>query len=130
MGYCMSQQETVFKIKRENHINALDAIKKLSGEETYGNRFSWVGDFSKTKTLSGALECWRWEPIQDEHYNIVDINFCGEKLGDDFTLFQAIAPYVESGSMIEMLGEDGAHWRWVFDGKTCKEQYAKLVWED
>ena len=40
----------------------------------------------------------------------------------------AIAPYVEAGSYIEMYGEDGDKWRYVFDGKTVKEVYPKVEW--
>lgn len=36
----------------------------------------------------------------------------------------------EPGSYIEMRGEDGALWRWVFDGKTCKEITAKITWDN
>ena len=75
------------------------------------------------------MASWRWEVEEDEDHNIISINFCGEKSGDDLILFDAIAPFVEPGSMIEMLGEDGAKWRWIFDGKTCEEKYAKIVWD-
>lgn len=61
--------------------------------------------------------------------DIVGVYLESEKLGDEFKFFQAIAPYVEVGSYIELQGEDGCRWRWVFDGNICVEQTAKIVWD-
>ena len=50
----------------------------------------------------------------DTDGNITELEFIGEKLGNDFEMFQSIAPYVQDGSYIWMIGEDGSQWRWVF----------------
>jgi hypothetical protein len=136
MGYCMSQQESTFSIKPLNVPGALAAIKALAGSETItdasGRHFSWVDtrEFLEAQTLPGAMKAWRWFlDSDDETDEIHDITFEGEKLGDDAVLFDAIAPFVEPGSYIEMLGEDGSLWRWVFDGKTCQEKSANISWD-
>jgi len=127
----MEQRNSEFFIKKENFDKALVAIKalanetkKMSGESSNGEHwFSWVDDyeFVEAKTLAEALTAWRWEPQLDEDGNINDIFFNGEKLGDDFVLFEEIAPFVKENSFIEMNGEDGTIWRWVFtDGICCK----------
>ena len=64
-----------------------------------------------------------------ENGNIFELNFAGEKLGDDEILFQAIAPFVKKDSYIEMQGECGLIWRWSFDGKTMKEKTANIMFE-
>lgn len=64
----------------------------------------------------------------DPDGNIMDIEFIGEKLYDDFSIFQAIAPYVKDGSYIEMMGEDGEQWRWVFQDGECQEIKATVSW--
>jgi len=143
MGYCMEQIDSDFMIKAENVKAALQAIKKLAGKETIkdgsGGHFSWVetSDFVKAKTLDKAMDAWRWEitgPEPEDPENdpaeFDAITFNGEKLGDDAILFNAIAPYVEKGSYIEMQGEDGSRWRWVFDGKKCKEVTAKISFDE
>src|SRR5690606_21320852 len=61
-----------------------------------------------------ALDAWRWVPEREATGDIVGLRFRGERLGDDRVLFEAIAPFVEPGSFIEMVGEDGAIWRWTF----------------
>jgi len=131
MGYCMTQEWAEFKINSKNHKDALKAIKALAGKETCGDHFSWVDTkcFLEAKTLLDALDTWRWEAETDNDGNIVGIQFTGEKIGDDMMLFKAIAPFVESGGCIEMRGEDGYMWRWLFDGGGFREQGAKIVWE-
>jgi hypothetical protein len=87
-------------------------------------------DFLKAETLSQAMDAWRWNATRNEETNAIeDIMFEGEKIGDEAALFGAIAPFVEPGSFIEMQGEDGTIWRWIFDGKTCEEKTATISWD-
>jgi hypothetical protein len=143
MGYYMKQRDAKFKMKAENLKDALAAIKKLadntsemSGGSSTGEKwFAWVGteEFLKAKTFAEAMEEWRWTVDQtddDLEWDVYDIFFNGEKLGDDLVLFEAIAPYVEKDSFIIMDGEDGEVWKWKFDGKTVKEYAGKTVFAD
>lgn len=144
MGYCMEQRDCNFKIKREHFKDALKAIKALvaqdnkksggsfKGGKTIEKFFAWTenDEILNAKTVMDALLAWRWEvEIDDDGIN--NISFTGEKLGDDIHLFEAIAPFVEVGSYIEMTGEDGGHWRWMFNGKTCIGiNSSKTDWRD
>jgi len=132
MGYQMTQEYTQFRIDNKNHKDTLRAIKALAGKETCGDHFSWVDThgFLEANTLAKAFDAWRWEVNIDEDCNIVGIQFCGQKLGDDAILFKTIAPFVKPGSYIEMRGEDGLMWRWLFEESGFREQGAKIVWED
>jgi hypothetical protein len=132
----MHIQEESFRIKRENFVGALSAIKGLAGQETIrdasGRHFSWVDTrkFMEATTLREALRAWRWDvDIESDDGDAVGIMFEGEKYGDDPKLFDALAPFVEAGSYIEMLGEDGGRWRWIFDGHTCIEKQATITWD-
>jgi len=136
MGYCMEQQGSNFTIKPSNVAGALASIKALAGKETItdssGRHFSWVetNEFLDAETLTQAMNAWRWRlDRDDETQEIRDISFEGEKIGDEAVLFGAIAPFVEPGSYIEMHGEDGAIWRWIFDGKTCEEKAATVSFD-
>jgi hypothetical protein len=126
MGYCITQQCSDFFLKKENQEAAFRAAVSLAKKH-----YSWVGaDWSSgLKNIEDVLTEWRYEPIIDDNEDIIGVEFSGEKLGDEIELFKAIAPFVEKGSYIEMSGEDSCLWRWVFDGKTCKEVYAKISWE-
>lgn len=137
MGYCMSMEECDFRILKENFSKALKAVKGLAGKETIrdgsGRHFSWVdtAEFMNAGTLEAALTAWRWHPLIDTSYgHIIDLEWEGEKSGDDEILFDAIAPFVEKGSYIQMIGEDGYRWRWKFDGKKCVEVGSRVVWDD
>ena len=136
MGYCMEQQGSNFTIKPSNVAGALASIKALAGKETItdssGRHFSWVEthEFAEAETLSQALRAWRWVCVRDGDTNEIEgINFEGEKIGDEDALFGAIAPFVEPDSFIEMRGEDGTLWRWLFDGKSCTEKAATVSWD-
>ena len=63
----------------------------------------------------------RWELEEDGSGNCIGINFTENRLGDDEDILRAIAPYVESGSYIKMLGEDGKTWTWIFRNKELQE---------
>ena len=126
MGYCMVQLASQFLIKKENKEKALEAIKSLIGHETCdGNHFSYVNYFKNSKTFENAMRKWRWETIENENEDIIDIHFLGENLGDDLLLFSKIAPFVEDGSFIQMSGEGSSVWRWIFSDWECKEWTAK-----
>ena len=66
----------------------------------------------------------------NENGDIVEIEYDGCKLGNDFEMFQKIAPFVRNGSYLEMLGEDGTLWRWIFKRGKCKEILPKISWPD
>jgi hypothetical protein len=56
--------------------------------------------------------------------------FDGDRMCDEIEVFlKVVAPFVKKGSFIEMEGEDGGIWRWVFNGKTFKEQEGKVSFE-
>jgi hypothetical protein len=129
MGYCMSQDESQFHIKASDKDLALRAIKTLMGNKR--GSFNWVdaSTVKSSRNLTDAMREWRWDVEEDEAGDIVGITFAGEKAGDDLTLFKTIAPFVKSGSYIEMHGEDGTRWRWIFSEKTCVEKTAKVSWD-
>lgn len=128
MGYCIEQIGDNFRIEPGEIPGAFHAAKTLAA----AGRFAWVS----TKTLLRAstfeeyMREWRWSLELDEETGaITGISFEGEKLGDDDVLFKAIAPHVVPGSYVEMVGEEGDRWRWVFDGVTCHEESATVTYE-
>jgi hypothetical protein len=135
MGYCITQTDSSFFIPKELFGPALQSILSIMTEETSGEvrqirNFSWVNTDKVlvAKTLPDALRAWRWSPTLDEDDNIIDLQFNGEKEGDDYTLFGAIAPYVKEESSISMAGEDHYRWRWFFDGRTVYEQKGMITY--
>lgn len=127
MGYCMSKQSGNFAIKAENKAGALAAMRTL-GKKNIRHHWLSGSEFAKAESLKEVFEVWGWSGEFDDDGNIVDISFDSEKLGDEIVMWVTIAPFVEAGSFIEMSGEDGNLWRWVFDGKECKEVYPTVTW--
>ena len=102
MGYCASMSKCSFYVKSEFTGRV---IKKLEAK-------GYIAEL-------------------DDDGNIIDLEFHGDKLAyDEDQMFQAVAPYVKSGSYIEMDGEDGSRWRWKFQDGKWKEVMAKLTWPD
>ena len=139
MGYCIDQTASSFFIPQEYHGIALKAIKDFmlqsytadSGMQVIRS-YSWVDtdEVIQSETLPDALYAWRWEAFDHASDGDIDgIYFRGEKSGADDELFRVIAPYVKEGSYIAMRGEDGALWRWYFDGQRCIEQTGTVIWE-
>ncbi len=130
MGYCIDQRDTRFFIPH-SRINeayaALNTLAAAADSARYGH-FAWVdtATIRRARSLTEHLKEWRWEAEFDAQGNLTGLHFTGEKLGDDFELFQALAPFVRSGSFIVMQGEDGEMWRWMFDGSQCHEQSATV----
>lgn len=102
MGYCMDMTDSKFSVKTENIGRVLKPL------ENHGY----------------SLEI-------DDDGNATSIDFVGNKMSyDEDEMFKKIAPFVESGSYIEMRGEDGGMWRWVFENGNCREIKAKLTWPE
>ena len=96
--------------------------------EMKGSKF-----FVPTEHTGRVLAMTQGKPYDfhlDPDGNITELKFKGEKLGDDLEMFRSIAPYVQDGSYIWMMGEDGSQWRWVFQSGVCKEITAKVEWQD
>lgn len=134
MGYCVNQLDADFKIKRENFGKVISAVKDLLSKE---KQLGWV-------TVSNVLQACKKKDIEgmfsELGFNIViddalegdieGIMFTGEKLGEEEKILNSIAKYVEDGSFIEMQGEDGGMWRWIFKNGKMKDVSAKIVYED
>ncbi len=86
-------------------------------------------DFQKFTDFPQIIAAWLWNIELDEEGNVVGIQFEAEKIGDEDALFGAIAPFVKAGSYIDMHGEDGARWRWAFDGTKCEHKSAKISYD-
>lgn len=101
MGYCAEMRNSVFFVSAENTGKVISKMKKH-----------------------------HYDFELDPEGNIIDISFVGDKIEDDLYAFKEIAPYVKEGSFIEMKGEDGAKWKWIFENGTCREVTAKFIWEE
>jgi len=148
MGYCVDIAISA-SIPSKNVNKCLEAINELHTDENllknahgFGTRkevkvssyiwYSWVENppNGKFPDLQTAFEAWRYKVTIDDKGNLVIDDFNGEKWGDDEIFYDTIAPFVKSGSLIEVRGEDGDTWRHVFENKQVKRQEGRTVYED
>jgi len=128
MGYYMQITESNFTIKKGNFDEVIKVVKNLVKKR---GLLKWVNveEVLNAKDIFEVISKCGWTVgVTTGNGDIDYIDFDGEKLGDDLILFEAIAPFVEKDSYIQMTGEDNCMWRWVFDGNACTESYADIVW--
>tara|TARA_R100001129_G_scaffold177621_1_gene152635 strand:- start:64 stop:468 length:405 start_codon:yes stop_codon:yes gene_type:complete len=127
MGYCIFQRDGKFKIASADKAGALSALKKLSKGD-----YAWVDHLGleQADTLEQAIRAWRWHATTDEQGNIDDLYFNGEKYGDEEVLLKVLALYAESGSWVEMQGEDGERWMWKFERRQLVTYNAKITFDE
>lgn len=127
MGYCMQQADAVFGISKDKHAEALKKLKRAQATAA----FTWSSndDVVRAKTLADAMDAFCWPVAQDADGNITSIRFEGEKAGDDMRFFEVLAEFVDDGSFIEMYGEDGSRWRWIFSDGNVREKAANVSWD-
>jgi hypothetical protein len=138
MGYCITLMDSNFRLKASKKKEALAALKKMDpsvngrGFWDGTKQWSWVDQkhINQAKSLEEALSIWRYCPEVDQEDNIISVDFDGEKIGQEDEMFKVIAPFVEDGSYIEMQGEDGAMWRWVFKNGEMRTIEPRIEWGD
>ena len=119
MGYCVHQEKCEFHLPNEFKWAALASLKA---------QFPGDRHITSCTTLVGAMAEWRYDITTDiATGDIFGIEFRGEKSGDEEYLFGAIAPFVVPDSYIQFRGEDGAIWRWIFDGQNAHEVNAVVT---
>lgn len=130
MGYCITIDLCDVMIKKSNEQKALEALKKASGKDGFGG---WTSPIDNAETLVEALDGVRYdaneEEVGDETYIVVEY-FNGEKLGEDETIFNTLAPFIEDGATIYFYGEDDNKWRYSFNNGKLTEDVAEVVWPE
>lgn len=155
MGYFVTITNSKFRVNKEHLDDAYKALCALNDRDdiksggtfggdgpTYrdprpegmdhhpGKWFSWMpADYPKKyKSAAEILEGLGFALTADAEGNIIGIEY-DSKIGNEDHFFEELAPFVEAGSFIEWRGEDGAEWRWFFDGKTAITQtVVEKVW--
>ena len=138
MGIHLEQGRTKFCIKAGDKAAALAAVKALatrtqemSGRSGGVPHFSWVTTerFEHAATLEEAFDAWGWEAVTVEDAgDIKGLRHLGEKLGDEDTLFAALAPFVVSGSYIEARA-DCDPFRWRFEQGRCFSDEGQVMYD-
>jgi hypothetical protein len=129
MGYYINSVGCDFTMKKANSDAALKAIKDLFSQHEYCAGWVDTKTVLDSKTFEDALSEAGFD-VDSRDNNYFYIQFNGEKYsGDEKEVLNAISPFVKDGSYIEMIGEEGERWRWIFHKNGVEEKYAKIVWD-
>lgn len=122
MSYTMKQSDTQFFMDKSELEPARRAIVAAMSS------FDW---FKKRDalTLEAAAAQFGWALEFDDNDNVIGIEHLREYAGREKMLFETMAPYIRTGSFIQMIGEDREVWRWYFDGVTCTELKPTITWQ-
>ena len=123
MGYYIDLTDSDFRVKKENFRKAIIGFKATFmldlikiNREYKKEHFDWI-DTDRvlgSHNIDELLKYIRYEPIYNLEGNICKLKFIGEKDGDEYLLFNALAPYVEDNSYLSFEGCDGRKWRYIF----------------
>ena len=140
MGYYIRTPQTSFAIANKNLPRFFELVSKLMGDENVEKHgtggsfsghgktrswYSWVNTDEVRKAvvngdIHAVFEAWGYELVStsvndDTSYYFLDIRGGDAKIGDEEKFFAAIAPVVEDGSFLDVVGEDGEQWRWMWE---------------
>lgn len=88
---------------------------------------TWSGSEPLEEPFRSVRDETSWSFRFDDSGNIVKAVFSGEHKDYYREVFEAIAPYVQPGSFIEIAGEDDDDiFRLVFDGTRCEKVMATV----
>jgi len=133
MGYYIEQLNSEFNMKGENIEPAYNTfLDYIKDNKELVNAWAWLDadELLGACNFAQLMEFLRWEVTYDDDNNIIDIIFMGEKAGAEEQYFNILAPFIESGSYIEMCGEDGNRWKYYFNGDSCITQYPEITYDN
>ena len=141
MGYYIQTPWTHFAIRTADLPRFFDLVSNLMSDENVEENghggsyspnggktdswYSWVNTDVVRRAVSdrdivAVFAEWGYElDFINEDDGVttyrLDIRDGDAKIGDEETFFAAIAPVVVDGSFLDVRGEDGAEWRWMWE---------------
>lgn len=122
MGYSIYSTENSVKIPQERAQKAFEASLRWFRDEDYTEEVACLDDIA---TFFGCRATY--DPVQ----LAIDVAYESEKYDESALDFlESIAQYVEDGSYIEFVGEQGDNWRWVIKDGHAEEISSVEIWDD
>ena len=145
IGYHIQTTKTSFSIRNSDLPRFFDLVGNLMsdknikengnggkriGMRSNGKQSSWWYLWVNTEDVRKAVadrdiirvfECWGYDLaiLREEdgitHYYLAMSAASDAKMGDEEKFFAAIAPVVVHGCFVDVRGEDGEEWRWMWE---------------
>lgn len=146
MGYYTEINDSSLLIQKKNMENVWKQLNAMISPENirrYGGGCkcecgqkvdSWYSFTSthllqyavKARDLALVFECFGLCLIYawgDSTYHTQEVFKIKAKSGDEDILYRFLAPYVDDGSFIHTIGEEGEEWRYIFEGGMVGVQH-------
>lgn len=122
MGYSIYSTVNSVRIPQQYAQKAFEASLHWFRDENYTEEAACLDDiamFFGCRATYNPMQC------------AIDIAYEGEKYDESALDFlESIAQYVEDGSYIEFVGEQGDNWRWVIRDGHAEEITLAKIWDD
>lgn len=130
MGYCIDVNYDNFSFDVSKARDLMREVKSVFKNGNIEGRWIYGKDVIESETIEEMFEELRFELYKDGDKYKIDY-FNGEKLdGCEEELFKSMAKYIDDGSYLEYIGEDGEQWRYIFKNGECKEVYPTITYEE
>ncbi len=120
MDYYVTSLQSSVRIEKENFNVVSEILSEYHGKHKEGffHPEEWMDE--ATRSLCAAFLRLGWLAEFDAAGDLQELAFVDDQLFDENKWFADIAPFIEKGSYIDMLGEDIEHWRYYFDGQRVE----------
>ncbi len=132
MSIYVDESDSHFVIKKENVAAALAAAVELiqsGGYTSHSSHDPWRQSLLDAASIDQFLERANgWETIVED-FDITALRSSMNFRDEDEELFKAIAPFVESGSYINISTSDFRKFQWYFDGNTVITKHGEVDYD-
>lgn len=129
MGYCIDVNCDNFSFDVSKAKDLMRDVKESFKNGNIEGRWIYGKDVIESETIEEMFEELRFELYKKGDKYKIDY-FSGEKLdGCEEELFKSMAKYIDDGSYLEYIGEEGEQWRYIFKDGECKEVYPITTYE-
>lgn len=137
MGYYVNLIGAEFVIPENAEV--LQVLKDLNhrpGVQKHGGGgqqtrswFSWMPE-NYDETVTSAQEVFELLGFEcTPREGAFELMGYDNKIGQEHLFIQEVAPYVDEGSYLEWLGEDGARWKYVVEGDEVRVYEPSNSWQ-
>jgi hypothetical protein len=123
MASVLRQGTTKFTMRKEAERAALRAIRDAHDEASFSMERE---ELERARTIDEALTMFGWRVLRGDEGTIRGLRYEGtDYQGDEEGLFDALSPFVEPASVIEIWVENDTPKRFKFTGRTLVEKRIK-----
>lgn len=109
-----------------------DGDGKVIGYGRTGIWFAWMdADYDqKLHTVPDIMNAVGFKDSEIQPGGDFELGWYDDKTGGEEHFLRALAPFVDEGSIVAFEGEDGQHWRYIFENGEMRTQTGTITYRD